>query len=69
MLFAYVKTKAQIRCDGTAQLIRAFVFAVLKTKALILSYVVMAQLICAFVFTSSKRRFSHDAGHICTIMS
>ena len=34
-----------------------------KTKALI-SYAVTAQLICAFVFTYAKIRFSHDTAHI-----
>ena len=37
---------------------------VAKTKAQI-SCAVTAQLICAFVFTFAKGRFSHDAAHIC----
>ena len=38
---------------------------VAKTKALI-SLAVTAQLICAFVFTYAKIRFSHDVAHILT---
>ena len=34
----------------------------MKTKALI-SWVVTAQLICTFVFTFAKSRFSHDRAH------
>ena len=34
-----------------------------KTKVLI-SCTVTTQLICAFVFTKGKSRFSHDAAHI-----
>ena len=52
-----MKTKAQISCAVTAQLISAFVFAtktkaqVVKTKAQI-SCAVTAQLISAFVFAT-----------------
>ena len=35
---------------------------VAKTKALI-SHAVTLQLICAFVLTNAKSRFSHDAAH------
>ena len=35
---------------------------VAKTKALI-SFAVTAKLICVFVFTYAKSRFSHDAAH------
>ena len=41
---------------------------VAKTKALI-SPAVSAQLICAFVFTYAKSRFSHDVAQIITKMS
>ena len=36
---------------------------VAKTKALI-SFAVTAKLICVFVFTYAKDRFSHDEAHI-----
>ena len=36
---------------------------VAKTKALI-SFAVTAKLICVFVFTYAKSRFSHDAAHM-----
>ena len=36
---------------------------VAKTKALI-SFAVTAKLICGFVFTYAKSRFSHDEAHI-----
>ena len=57
--FAYAKTKAQINCTVTAQLISAFVFATqivqdfayAKTKAQI-NCTVTAQLISAFVFAT-----------------
>ena len=34
------------------------------TKVLI-SCAITGQLICAFVFTSAKSRFSHEAAHMC----
>ena len=34
-----------------------------KTKALI-SFAVIAKLICVFVFAYEKKRFSHDAAHL-----
>ena len=37
-----------------------------KTKALI-SFAVTAKLICVFVFTDAKSRFSHDTAHICPV--
>ena len=40
-------------------------FYVAKTKALI-SCAVTVQLICIFVFTFAKSRFSHDAAHLHT---
>ena len=41
---------------------------VAKTKAL-MSCVVTAQLICAFVFAYAKNRFSHDAAHIIKVLN
>ena len=35
-----------------------------KTKVLI-SCMVTMQLVCTFVFTYAKSRFSHDAAHMC----
>ena len=32
-------------------------------------FAVTAKLICVFVFAYSKRRFSHDAAHIWTVLS
>ena len=39
---------------------------VAKTKALI-SFTLIAKLICAFVFAQAKIRFSHDVAHIYTV--
>ena len=41
---------------------------VAKTKALI-SFAVTAKLICVFVFAYAKRWFSHDAAHLCYLVS
>ena len=40
-----------------------YTIQVSKTKALI-SYAVIAQLMCNFVFAYEKIRFSHDAAHL-----
>ena len=40
----------------------------MKTKVLI-SFAVTAKLICVFVFTYAKSRFSYDAAHLITGMN
>ena len=56
----YAKTKAQISCSVTAQLISTLWD--IESREIVLS--MFAQLICAFDFAYTKSRFSHDAAHI-----
>ena len=56
----YAKTKAQISCSVTAQLISTLWDK--ENREIVLS--MFAQLICTLDFAYTKNRFSHDAAHI-----
>ena len=61
--FAYVKTKAQIRCAVTLQMVSAFVFPIRKFMPLAIFCGCTAELVSDLV-KKNEDRFSDGAAHL-----